>query len=151
MDNVIQASCNLPLDSRCYRVEICVNKFYLRQIVEMALLVKKDIERSDELSAVMPLLRENNASKINLPFITTSSMPSSRSSTPTPPSTPTTSIGGTQPSFSLGGATPTGGAGSNLTSLPGGVSSLSASSKSSKAKKKRTKVLNPGQVVRKML
>ncbi|XP_046848360.1 protein SPT3-like isoform X2 [Xenia sp. Carnegie-2017] len=110
------------------------------QIVEMALLVKKDIERSDELSAVMPLLRENNASKINLPFITTSSMPSSRCSTPTPPSTPTTSIGGTQPSFSLGGATPTGGAGSNLTSLPGGVSSLSASSKSSKAKKKRTKL-----------
>ncbi|CAB4036979.1 transcription initiation SPT3 homolog isoform X3, partial [Paramuricea clavata] len=109
------------------------------QIVDLALLVKKDRERSDELSAVMPLLRENNASKINLPFISTPSISTSRSSTPTPPSTPTTPTGGAPPSFPSGTGGTTGGGSAATSSNTGGLSSSIGTSKSSKSKKKKAK------------
>ncbi|CAB3980800.1 transcription initiation SPT3 homolog isoform X2 [Paramuricea clavata] len=110
------------------------------QIVDLALLVKKDRERSDELSAVMPLLRENNASKINLPFISTPSISTSRSSTPTPPSTPTTPTGGAPPSFPSGTGGTTGGGSAATSSNTGGLSSSIGTSKSSKSKKKKAKL-----------
>ncbi|XP_028412245.1 transcription initiation protein SPT3 homolog [Dendronephthya gigantea] len=111
------------------------------QIVDLALLVKKDMERGDELSAVMPLLRQNNASKINLPFISTPSLSTSRSSTPTPPGTPTTPTGNAPPSFpNTGGAAGSGATvtSSNTTGI--NSSSLVTTSKSSKSKKKKAKL-----------